>query len=64
MPEKLLKVQEVAGMLGISRPTLYRLINSGGIESITFGGSRRIPESAVNDFIEAHRHPAVSGGAA
>lgn len=54
MPEQLLKVQEVMGLLNISRPIAYRLIKDGSLRSVKIGNARRIPESAIAEFIDAH----------
>lgn len=42
-------------MLRISKWELYKLIRSRKIESIKIGRSRRIPVSAVHDFVEQKR---------
>jgi excisionase family DNA binding protein len=54
-PRLLLTVNEACESLQLSRPVLYGLIHSGQLESITIGRSRRIPFSALEDFIEAKR---------
>jgi excisionase family DNA binding protein len=47
----LLKVEEAAQMLSLSRKTLYDLMSRGELASLKIGGSRRIPLSALHDFI-------------
>lgn len=37
---------------GISRPSVYALINSGALRSVKVGRRRLIPASAVADYIE------------
>ena len=46
-----LSVQEVADMLGISKPIAYDLINDGSIHSIRIGRKILIPRQAVTDFL-------------
>jgi excisionase family DNA binding protein len=47
----LLKVEEAAHLLSLSRKTLYDLMRRGELTSLKIGGSRRIPLSALHDFI-------------
>jgi excisionase family DNA binding protein len=47
----LLRVEEVAQMLGIARCRVFDLINSGDLVSVKIGASRRIPEQAVRDYV-------------
>ena len=47
----LLKVEEAAQMLSLSRKTLYDLMHRGDLASLKIGGSRRIPLTALHDFI-------------
>ena len=47
----LLKVEEAAQMLSLSRKTLYDLIRRGEMASLKIGGSRRIPLTALHAFI-------------
>ncbi len=47
----LLKVDEAAQMLSLSRKMLYDLIRRGELTSLKIGGSRRIPLTALHDFI-------------
>jgi excisionase family DNA binding protein len=52
MPEQeLLTVPQVAALLGISRVTVYGLINEGRLESVLLGRLRRIPRDALDEFI-------------
>ena len=43
--------EEAAHRLSISRTVLYRLMSSGDIRSVLIGRSRRIPVSAIEDFV-------------
>lgn len=51
MAETLLTVNEVAARLAIGRTTLYQLIASQELRTVKIGRARRIPESAVNEWI-------------
>jgi excisionase family DNA binding protein len=46
-------VDEIAELLHVSRVTVYSFINSGELRSIKFGKSRRVPESALSEFVTA-----------
>lgn len=48
----LLTVAEAKEQLGIGRSHLYRLIERGELASVTIGRSRRIPMSALEEFIQ------------
>jgi excisionase family DNA binding protein len=48
---ELLTVPEVMMRLRLGRSTVYDLIRSGRLVSITVGRSRRIPADALRDFI-------------
>ncbi|MEU3720908.1 MULTISPECIES: helix-turn-helix domain-containing protein [Streptomyces] len=48
---ELLTVPEVMARLKLGRSTVYGLIRSRRLVSITIGRSRRIPADAVRDFI-------------
>ncbi|MFE2055382.1 helix-turn-helix domain-containing protein [Streptomyces sp. NPDC059446] len=48
---ELLTVPEVMARLKLGRSTVYDLIRSRRLTSITIGRSRRIPADAVQDFI-------------
>ena len=47
----LLTVPEVMQHLKIGRTMAYRLLRSGDLKSVKVGRARRIPESALADFI-------------
>lgn len=64
-PSKLLTVAEACQRLSIGRTRLYELLGSGELTSIKLPGSgqlggRRIEESAIADFLDRHRQPAVT----
>lgn len=52
---KLLTIEQAADRLAIRRTSLYRLLDSGELESVHIGRARRIPEDAVDRFIESLR---------
>ncbi|MFC8173832.1 helix-turn-helix domain-containing protein [Streptomyces sp. NPDC057325] len=49
---ELLTVPEVMARLKLGRSTVYDLIRSRRLVSITIGRSRRIPADAVREFID------------
>lgn len=53
VPTRLLySVEEAAALLGIGRTYMFELIASGQVRSLKLGKHRRIPRSALDDFIE------------
>jgi len=51
----LLSINEVAGLLGISRPTLYALIRRGELVPIRVGGRARFEPADVRLYLERNR---------
>jgi excisionase family DNA binding protein len=51
MPRLLLTVPEAAEALAISRSKLYEPMASGAIASIRIEGSRRIPLTALEEYV-------------
>lgn len=47
----LLTIPEAAASLGVSRSLVYELIHIGTIATIRIGRSRRVPVTALHDFI-------------
>lgn len=47
----LLTVAEAAAMLSINRSTLYRMLLEGQIRTIRIGRLRRVPVSALQEFV-------------
>jgi excisionase family DNA binding protein len=47
----LLRPEEAAQVLSISRTTLYGLLQSNAIRSVKVGGLRRIPAEALEEFV-------------
>ncbi|UPW09798.1 helix-turn-helix domain-containing protein [Gordonia terrae] len=50
--ETLYSVTQVMEYLGVTKRTVYNYINSGELRSLRVGGHRRIPESALKDFVQ------------
>ena len=55
VPRLLLTPVEAATALGISRTRIFALLARGAIESVLVGRNRRIPVTALEDFIAALR---------
>ena len=52
MPEKMaLSVSETARMLGVSRPTIYKLINREDFPAFRVGGRTLISAEGLRDWI-------------
>lgn len=51
MPQLLVTVPEAAKALAISRSKLYELLASGAIASVRIDGSRRIPLTALEEYV-------------
>jgi excisionase family DNA binding protein len=47
----LLRVEEAAHLLSLSRKTIYDLMRRGELASLKIGGCRRIPLTALHAFI-------------
>jgi excisionase family DNA binding protein len=56
----LLTPLEAAGLLRISRSTMYALLKAGEIKSVTVGASRRVPHRDLVDYVEQRRREAGS----
>lgn len=52
MDKKLVTVSEAASLMNLGRSLVYSMIMSGELHSITCGRARRVPVSAIDDFIE------------
>jgi excisionase family DNA binding protein len=49
--ERLWRAEQVAQRFEVSRSKVFQLLAEGQLRSVRIGGSRRIPESAVRDFL-------------
>lgn len=54
--EGLATVKDAAKFLSISRANLYRMIDAGQIQSVSYGRSRRIPWSVIHELAKPGRH--------
>ena len=52
MESLLLRPDDAARVLSLSRARLYELMAAGVIKSIKIGGSRRIPAEALKRFVD------------
>jgi excisionase family DNA binding protein len=53
--DRLLKIPEVAQLLGVSRAKTYQLVSRGDLESVRIDGSRRVVESDLVRFVDGLR---------
>lgn len=51
IPRILLTTEEAARALSVGRTKIYELIQKGQLHSLKLGGHRRIPVSALEDFV-------------
>jgi excisionase family DNA binding protein len=51
----LLTVEEAARRLNIGRTTMYALVSSGAVESVTIGRLRRVPSECLDNFVATLR---------
>jgi excisionase family DNA binding protein len=56
----LLTVEEAARRLNIGRTTMYALLSTGAVESVTIGRLRRVPSESLTDFVAALQSRAQS----
>jgi excisionase family DNA binding protein len=47
----LIRVEEAAHLLSLSRSTVYELLASGDLPSVTIGAARRIPMAALEEWV-------------
>lgn len=52
MDKLLLRVEDVADLLAIGRTSVYTLIKAGELASVKIGGSRRVPSTAVQHYLD------------
>ena len=50
---KLLRPDQTADRLNVSKQTVYRLINAGEFTTLKVGGSLRVVESSIDRYIRA-----------
>jgi excisionase family DNA binding protein len=51
LPVLLVRPEDAAIALGIGRTKVYELMRSGALRSLKIGGLRRIPATALADFV-------------
>ena len=56
----LLTVEEAAKRLRIGRTSMYRLVSTGAIETVTVGRLRRVPEECLAEYVIRLRQDARS----
>ena len=56
----LLTVEEAARRLRIGRTSMYRLVSTGAIETVTVGRLRRVPEECLVEYVTRLRQDARS----
>ena len=59
MPPLLVRVEEAARMLSLSRSTIYEMMDCGELPSVRRGGARRIPLAALQAWVERQTIPAI-----
>lgn len=53
----LLRPEEVARALGVSRTTVFELIRSGALRSVKIGAARRVSATALAEFVAGLEAP-------
>lgn len=51
--DELLTVSEVAEVMRVSKMTVYRLVHSGELPAIQVGRSYRVPQRALEEYLDA-----------
>lgn len=59
MSDELLTLDQVAAVLKIGRTSVYELLNSGALPSVTIGRSRRVLRSDLDAYIARLRSEAI-----
>ena len=52
MDRRLYRVEEVARIMQIGRSKVFDLMRSGELASVKIGGSRRVPASAIDRYLD------------
>lgn len=56
--DRMLKPEEVAEKLNISRPTLYKWVQKGKIPAYKYGRGLRFSEEEIEQWVKQHpKHP-------
>lgn len=56
---RLIPLSEIASQLGISLPTVRKIIASGKLRSLDLNGRPRVRQCHLDDFLKAAERPAV-----
>ena len=48
-----LTMKEAADRLGVGRTTMYELVMSGAVRSVTIGRLRRVPSRCLEEYVNA-----------
>lgn len=60
MEKLLLRADEVAVVMSVSRSTVYNLLASGEIPSVSVGGNKRVPAEWLKEWVASRLKP-ISG---
>jgi excisionase family DNA binding protein len=60
----LLTVEEAAQRLSIGRTTMYSLVSTGAIQTVTIGRLRRVPSECIEEYVLNLRTNGQSASAA
>ena len=55
----LVTVLEAAELMSVGRTTIYQLLEEGHLPSVLIGKSRRIPISAIHQYVEQLTRPTI-----
>lgn len=58
----LLTLDQVAGLLGVSRSTVYRILAEGQLESVRVGGRQRVRSDELNRYLSDSLSPETAKG--
>jgi excisionase family DNA binding protein len=58
----LLKVDDAAQLLGLSKSKVYELLADGRLERVRIDSSTRIPMAAIDAFVESLRSEQAAAG--
>ncbi len=56
----LLTIEEAAERLRIGRTSMYRLVSTGAVETVTVGRLRRVPAECLDEYVARLRSGASS----
>ena len=56
----LVRVEEAARILSLSRSTIYEMMDAGELPSVRYGAARRIPVAALRAWVAQHTQATVT----